>query len=129
MCCLHSVIIILALLVAKDIKWKIRVILINILVAEIIFSLSRSANFLGFPIRQMFNISDTTSVPLCVMFFMLDIIIGTLAKVGTIARDLCYNGLCLYQVWHHESEVVDDNFTADCDMGLLYRSVVIRTYC
>ena len=61
------VIIILALLVAKDIKWKMRVILINILVAESIFSLSRSANFLGFPIRQMFNISDSTSVPLCVM--------------------------------------------------------------
>ena len=78
-----SVLIILALLVAKDIKWKMRVILISILTAEVIFSLSLSAIYLGFPIRQMLNLSDKTALILCRLRIGSEIT-GTLAKLGTI---------------------------------------------
>ena len=78
-----SVLIILALLVAKDIKWKMRVILINILVAEVVFSLSLCATYLGYPIREMLNLSDKTALILC-RFQLGSEIIGALAKLGTI---------------------------------------------
>ena len=78
-----SVLIILSLLVAKDIKWKMSVILINILGAEVILSFYLGASYLGYPIRQMLNLSDKTALILC-RFQLGSEIIGTLAKLGTI---------------------------------------------
>lgn len=74
---------IVALLVAKNMNKKIRVILINIFVAEIVLSLRLSATFLGYPIRQLFGLGEDFPIGLCNVQVSFGII-GVLSKVGSI---------------------------------------------
>ena len=46
-----------ALIVTKDINWKMRFILMNIFVVEVIFSPSTSMAYLGFPLHKAANSS------------------------------------------------------------------------
>ena len=78
-----SILTTLALLLAGDMNKKIRTLLINIFVAEIVLCLRLSANFLAYPIRQLFDIGDTALVSLC--RFQVSVgIIAVLSKVGSI---------------------------------------------
>ena len=53
---------ILALLLAKGIGWKMRVILINILIPDIITSLASSVSYLGYPLRVYSTTLDSCRV-------------------------------------------------------------------
>ena len=79
-----SVLTTLAFLLARDTNKKIRALLINIFVAEIVLCLRLSVNFLAYPIRQMFEIGGTVLLSLCRLQISLGII-AVLAKVGSIA--------------------------------------------
>ena len=78
-----SVLTTLAFLLAGDMNKKIRALLINIFVAEIVLCLRLSVNFLAYPIRQIFEIGGTVLVSLCRLQISLGII-AVLAKVGSI---------------------------------------------
>ena len=78
-----SVLTTLALLLAGDMNKKIRALLINIFIAEIVLCLRLSVTFLAYPIRQMFEIGDTALDGLCRLQICIGII-AVLSKVGTI---------------------------------------------
>ena len=68
------------LLKAKEINWKLKIILISIFASEIVSSMNLILTFTGYPIRQLFGITDTSSLIVC----NVETVIGTLAKVGSI---------------------------------------------
>lgn len=78
-----STITIVAFAMAKSMNKKIRVILVNIFAAEIVLSLRLSATFLGFPIRQIFDLGFDFPIRLCNLQVTLGII-GVLSKVGSV---------------------------------------------
>ena len=78
-----SVLTTLALILAGDMNKKIRALLINIFIAEIVLCLRLSVTFLAYPIRQMLEIGDTALDGLCRLQICIGII-AVLSKVGTI---------------------------------------------
>ena len=68
-----SVISILALLTAKDVNWKMKVILINILVPDVIYFLSATFFHLGYPVRvYLIEENDTDALDVsCLIFLVL----------------------------------------------------------
>ena len=78
-----SVLTTLALLLAGDINKKIRALLINVFIAEIMVYVRLTITFLAFPIRQMFEIGDNVSANLCRLQSAVSMI-EIVSKVGSI---------------------------------------------
>ena len=72
----------IALILAKDINQQMRVLLINIFIAEVIFLIAGSGFFLGYPIKVYSN--GLNKVLLCKINYHI-FIIGDLAKFTTLA--------------------------------------------
>ena len=71
-----------ALLIAKDINWMIRFILISLFVSEIIFAIGMSLIFWGHPIRKWLNITTVTYL-VCNVTISFQLT-GNATKVGSI---------------------------------------------
>ena len=69
-----------ALLIAKEINWQMRVILINIFAADVCYWLATAVQCLGFPVRARLKPDEMLS---CAVFFSL--IIASLTKFTAVA--------------------------------------------
>lgn len=75
-----SLLIIAALLLAKDIKWKMRVLLLFTVVPDVFFSLAYMANYFGQPFRSFdFSIVGLTS---CITYGTLSLIGATISSAA-----------------------------------------------
>lgn len=79
-----SILSISALIVVKKIDWNLRIILINIFTAEFISSSGSTLIYLGYPLRMLFEVSNTNNqlqFPCSITISLL--VIGNAAKVGS----------------------------------------------
>ena len=77
-----SILTIAALLLAKDINWTIRIILISLFLSEFVFTIALTLIFWGHPIRTLLNVTEVTSLA-CSSIISIEIT-GNATKVGSI---------------------------------------------
>ncbi|ORU94746.1 MAG: hypothetical protein A6F71_09570 [Cycloclasticus sp. symbiont of Poecilosclerida sp. M] len=80
---IFSLLSIFALILAEKIDWNLKIILINIFSGEFILSIGSTLVFMGYPLRRLFEVSNTIQLqwPCAINISLL--VIGNAVKVGS----------------------------------------------
>ena len=72
-----------ALFIAKKIDWNLRIILINVFVAEVVSSIGSTLFFIGYPLRRLFEVSDISQHQFPCSLSAGILVTGEAAKLGS----------------------------------------------